>query len=117
MNKAKLKQEKQLRRKNRVRAKISGTESRPRLSAARSNRYIYLQLINDEKGETLTSVHSKQIKTKGNKVEVSFEAGKQIAAKAKEKKITEIVFDRAGRKYHGRVKAVADGAREEGLKF
>lgn len=117
VNKEKIKQNKQLRRKNRVRAKISGTDKRPRLSASRSNRYMYLQLVNDEKNETIASVHSKKIDKKGNKVEISFEAGKLIAAKAKENNIKEIVFDRGGRKYHGRVKAVAEGIREEGIIF
>ncbi len=117
MNKQKVKQNKLLRRKKRVRAKISGTKKCPRLSASRSNKHIYLQLINDENGNTIASVHSKQIDKKGKKTDVSFEAGKAIAMKAKEKKIKEIVFDRCGRKYHGRSKAVAEGAREEGLKF
>ena len=106
-----------VRRKRRVRAKISGTKDRPRLNVSKSNKYIYLQLINDEKGETLASVYSKKVNTKGSKVEKSLEAGKAIAAKAKEKNIKNIVFDRGGRKYHGRIKAVADGAREEGLIF
>ena len=117
MNKEKIKQNKLIRRKSRVRAKISGTEKCPRLSVSRSNKYMYLQLINDEKGETLSSVHSKQIDKKVNKVEISFESGKAIAVKAKERNIKEIVFDRGGRKYHGRLKAVAEGAREEGLIF
>lgn len=117
MNKQKIKQVKQLRRQNRVRAKISGTKKCPRLSVSRSNKHVFLQLVNDEKGETLTSVHSKKIKKAGNKLKVSFEAGKALAKQAKEKKITALIFDRGGRKYHGRVKAVAEGAREEGLKF
>ena len=117
MDKQKTKQIKKIRRQKRVRAKIKGTVERPRLNVSRSNKYIYLQLINDERGETLASVHSKNLNIAGAKTEESLEAGKQIAKKAQEKEIKKIVFDRGGRKYHGRIKAVADGAREEGLIF
>lgn len=117
MDKNKIKQTKRIRRKNRVRAKISGTAKCPRLSVFRSNRGLYAQLINDETGKTLASVNSGEIKSKGKKIDVSSELGKLIAKKAQEAKITKAVFDRGGYKYHGRVKALADGAREGGLKF
>ena len=109
--------EKNKRRQKRTRAKISGTAERPRLNVSRSNRYLYLQLIDDVNGLTLAAVHSKSLKTKGSKTEIGFEAGKILAQKAVEKKISEVVFDRGAKKYHGRVKSVADGARDSGLKF
>lgn len=105
------------RRQNRIRAKISGTAKIPRLSAAKSLNHVYLQLIDDEKGKTLVSLHSKTLALKGKKTEISLAAGRELAARAKKAGITKCVFDRAGRKYHGRVKAVADGAREGGLQF
>lgn len=117
MNKEKIKQNKRFRRKKRVRAKVKGTNKYPRLSVFRSNKEVYLQLINDEKGITLASAHSREIKKKGKKTDISFELGKLMAKKALEKKIKEVVFDRSGYQYHGRVEAVARGAREGGLKF
>jgi large subunit ribosomal protein L18 len=111
------KQVKQARRKARVRAKISGTSSCPRLSVFRSNRGMYVQLIDDQKGQTLVSAHSKEIKEKSDKTGVSSALGKLIAEKAIAKKIEDVVFDRSSYRYHGRVKALADGAREGGLKF
>lgn len=117
MNKIKVNQQRTARRHNRVRAKISGTESRPRLSVFRSNKGIFLQLIDDLNGKTLASAGMKEIKTKVNKSEAGKELGKIIANKAKAKKVEQVVFDRGSYKYHGRVKAVADGAREGGLKF
>ena len=102
-------------RHKRVRAKIKGTAERPRLSIFRSNKYIYAQLIDDEKGETLLSVDSRKIKK--TKTEAAREVGKLLAKEATKKKIKKIIFDRGGYKYHGRVKAVAEGAREEGLQF
>lgn len=110
-------------RHKRVRAKIRGSKEKPRLSVFRSNKGLYLQLIDDDTGVTLVSADSKEIKKvvskdkQGKKEALSFALGKLIANKAKDKKIKEVVFDRGGYKYHGRVKAVADGAREEGLKF
>ncbi len=103
-------------RKNRVRTKVHGTASRPRLAVFRSLKDTYAQLVNDEDGKTLASSSSLKIK-KGNKSEQAKEVGTEIAKKAQEQKITEVVFDRAGYKYHGRVKAVAEAAREGGLKF
>ncbi len=105
-------------RKKRTRAKIKGSATRPRLSVFRSNKDMYFQLIDDNKGKTLASVHTKSIKAKGkDKKEVAFEAGKLIAKKAIELKIEKIVFDKGSFKYHGRVEQAAKGAREGGLKF
>lgn len=118
MNKQKERQLKRDRRKKRTRAKIRGTASRPRLSVFRSSKGMYFQIIDDNKGKTLISVHTKEIKDKKkDKKEIAFAAGKLIAKKAAEKKIGRIVFDKGNFKYHGRVEAVARGAREGGLKF
>jgi len=106
---------KKIRRHKRVRAKIKGTNKIPRLCVFRSIKHIYAQLIDDDKGKTLASADDAGIK--GSKVEIAEEVGKLIAQKASEKKIEKIVFDRAGYKYHGRVKSLAEGAREAGLKF
>ena len=113
----KIKQAKRIRRKGRVRVKVSGTAVCPRLTVFRSNRGIYAQIINDEIGKTVVSVSAKEIKTEGNKTAVSLELGKLIAEKAVAKGISRVVFDRNGYKYHGRVKAMAEGARLGGLKF
>jgi len=108
--------EKRTRRHNRVRAKINGTKDLPRLSVFRSNKFIYAQLIDDVSGATLAS--SSDVGAKGKtKTERAKEAGAQIAEKAKGKKISKVVFDRGGFLYAGRVKALAEGAREKGLKF
>lgn len=117
MDRQKLKQLKKTRRQVRIRAKVNGTQTAPRLSVFRSNKGMYLQLIDDAAGLTLVSAHSSEVKSKDKKVAVSAELGKLIAKKALEKKIEKVVFDRGGNRYHGRVKAVADGAREGGLKF
>ncbi|XZF14650.1 50S ribosomal protein L18 [Chitinophagaceae bacterium MMS25-I14] len=104
----------------RVRAKVSGTAQKPRLSVFRSNKDIYAQLIDDANGVTLASASSRQkdiTAQQGTKVEKSALVGKAIAAKAKELGLEACTFDRGGYLYHGRVKAVADGAREGGLKF
>ena len=103
----------------RVRKKVSGTAERPRLSVYRSNKQIYCQLIGDIKEVTLACASSKDaaITASGNKVDTSFAVGKLLAEKALASKIENVVFDRGGYLYHGRVKAVADGAREGGLKF
>lgn len=112
------KQEKKQRRHKRVRAKISGTAKRPRFCVFRTAKHIYGQLIDDEKGKTILSAKDFEIKKAGpGKISLAKETGKLIAKKAAEKKIKQVVFDRAGYKYHGRVKAMADGAREGGLKF
>ncbi|MFH1522297.1 MAG: 50S ribosomal protein L18 [Patescibacteria group bacterium] len=117
MNKKITKQQKRVRRHVKVKVKIHGTANRPRLSVFRSNKGMYLQLVDDQVGKTLASAHSKEVKKKDKKVSISLELGKIIAKKAQNIKINKIVFDRSGYKYHGRVKAVADGAREGGLKF
>ncbi|NCO79848.1 50S ribosomal protein L18 [Candidatus Falkowbacteria bacterium CG_4_9_14_3_um_filter_38_19] len=117
MNKQKVKQLKKARRRQRIRVKISGTKSCPRLNVFRSNKGIYAQLIDDQTGKTLASVHSQELQAKGHKTELSLELGKLLAKKAGEKKISQVVFDRGGYKYHGRVKALAEGARAGGLKF
>ena len=110
-------QQNRKRRQARARFKIFGTASRPRLSVFRSNRGLYLQLIDDQAGKTLVSVGNKEIKDKGTKTEVSAAIGKVLAQKAAEKGIKQAVFDRGGNKYHGRIKAVAEAAREAGLKI
>ncbi|MEC5394521.1 50S ribosomal protein L18 [Bergeyella sp. RCAD1439] len=109
--------EKRLRIKRRVRGKISGSAELPRLSVYKSNKEIYAQLIDDKEGKTLASASSRALNAKGTKVEISAEVGKAIAEKAKAVGIENVVFDRNGFVYHGRVKALADGAREGGLKF
>jgi len=121
MDKNKTKNILQSRRHGRVRAKISGTAERPRLSVFRSNRGMFLQLIDDERGLTLVSVGTHELKAatkkEGGKIASEQELGKLLAQKAKEKKIVRVVFDRGAYKYHGRVKAAAEGAREGGLEF
>lgn len=109
--------EKRIRIKRRVRGKISGSSELPRLSVYKSNKEIYAQLIDDKDGKTLASASSRALKASGNKIDISSEVGKAIAQKAKEAGIENVVFDRNGFVYHGRVKALADGAREGGLKF
>ena len=102
----------------RVRAKISGTTSTPRLNVFRSNTQIYAQIINDETGTTLASSSSVQLKIKnGGNIEGAKLVGADIAKKAKEANISKVVFDRGGYQYHGRVEALADAARENGLEF
>lgn len=103
-----------------IRKTVSGTAQRPRLSVFRSNRDTYVQLINDENGTTLASASTKDkdiVAQKSPKVALSNLVGKAIAAKAAALGIDAVVFDRGGYLFHGRVKAVADGAREAGLKF
>ena len=111
--------EKRNRIKRRVRGKISGSATLPRLSVFKSNKEIYAQLVDDKEGKTLVSASSrdKAVDAKGTKTEISTAVGKAIAEKAKAAGIENIVFDRNGFVYHGRVKALADGAREGGLKF
>ena len=104
------------RRHKKIRAKVFGTSEKPRLSVFKSNKYIYGQLINDDKAETILSLSSMKVKGK-TFMERCTETGKEIAKLAKTKKIEAVVFDRGGFKYVGRVKAFADGAREGGLKF
>lgn len=104
----------------RIRRRIKGTAQKPRLSVFRSNKDIYVQLIDDTNGTTLASANSRQkdiAAQSGTKIEKSIAVGKALAAAAKEVGIETCVFDRGGYLYHGRVKAVADGAREGGLNF
>ena len=108
--------EKRYRRHLRVRKKVTGTAERPRLVIFRSLKHITAQLVDDVAGRTLMTVSSTDL-AEGKKTEKSKEVGKRIASRAKDTGITKVVFDRAGYKYHGRVKAVADGAREAGLEF
>lgn len=138
------KQLKRQKRHKRVRAKVSGSGTVPRLCVTRTNVHIYAQLIDDNKGHTLLTASDLEINPhtkrghgagstkkseasphsgvgvkikKGKKVDLASEVGKLIAKKAQEKKIEKVVFDRGGYKYHGRVKSLAEGAREGGLKF
>jgi large subunit ribosomal protein L18 len=116
MKKLNVKKIKVERRHKKIRAKVFGTESKPRLSVFKSNKYIYGQLINDDKAETIVSLSS--MKAKGQTfMERCTETGKEIAKLALGKKIDSVVFDRGGFKYVGRVKAFAEGARAGGLKF
>ncbi|MFA5358794.1 MAG: 50S ribosomal protein L18 [Patescibacteria group bacterium] len=103
------------RRITKIRSKVFGTTAKPRLAVFRSLSHIHAQIIDDNSGKTLVFVDDRGLK--GKKVEKALAVGKLIAGKAKEKKITEVVFDRRGNRYHGRVAALADGAREGGLKF
>jgi large subunit ribosomal protein L18 len=104
--------------KNRIRKVISGTAAKPRLSVFRSNKEISVQLIDDVSGKTLVATSSKALKdAKGTKIEVAAAVGKALAEKAGKAAIETVAFDRNGYLYHGRVKALADGAREGGLKF
>jgi large subunit ribosomal protein L18 len=104
---------------NRVRKKVSGTATRPRLSVFRSNKAIYAQIIDDLTGHTLAAASSLEagFKVEGNKSEQAKAVGQMIAERAKQANIANVVFDRGGYLYHGRVKALADGAREAGLQF
>ena len=111
--------EARVRRQRRVRRKVAGTAERPRVAVFRSNLGIYAQLVDDAEGKTLTSVGWKQLPKsfKGTKTEQAREVGKLLADRAKQAGYETVVFDRAGYLYHGRVKALAEGAREGGLKF
>lgn len=108
--------ERRYQRHVRVRKKVMGSDERPRLSVYRSLKHIYAQVIDDVSGRTLAAASDLTIES-GKKRERASEVGKLLAQRAKEAGITQVVFDRAGFRYHGRVKAVADGAREGGLEF
>lgn len=103
-------------RHKRIRSRVSGTALRPRLSIYKSNRYIHAQLIDDEAGKTLAALSTKGL-GKGTKTEVSKQLGLELAKRAKEQKISKVVFDRGGFRYTGRIAAVAEAAREGGLIF
>jgi len=111
------KSERRKRIQMRIRKKISGSAERPRVAVFRSNTQIYAQIIDDAAGKTLVAASSLELKSKGNKTEIATEVGKALAAKAKEDGLANVVFDRGGYLFHGRVKALADGAREGGLNF
>jgi large subunit ribosomal protein L18 len=115
---ATIKDKRRLRIRRSIRKNISGLATKPRLAVFRSNKAIYAQLIDDKSGTTLVSCSSAELKTaKGTKVEISKTVGQKLAEKAVSSGISEVVFDRGGYLFHGRVKALADGAREGGLKF
>ena len=113
------KQEKRHRRHKRVRSRVKGTADCPRFSVFRSNKHIYIQLIDDEEGKTLIGLNDAKLKgkEKASKIEKTKELGRLMAEKALAQGIKKVVFDRGGYKYHGRIKAAAEGAREGGLKF
>jgi large subunit ribosomal protein L18 len=113
---AKTKRAARVRRHVRVRRKVSGTAERPRLAVYRSNRHIYAQLIDDDRARTLASASDREVQGGGeNKTDVAKAVGGLIAARAKAAGIERVVFDRGGRLFHGRVAALAEGAREKGL--
>ena len=119
MNKLKIKNQKRERRKRRVRAKVFGTASKPRLSVYRSNQSMYVQLIDDEKGKTLVSAAIKELGklTNKTKIQQALILGELLAKKAKAKGVNKVVFDRGHYKFHGRVKALAEGVQKGGLQF
>ncbi|PJE59734.1 MAG: 50S ribosomal protein L18 [Candidatus Portnoybacteria bacterium CG10_big_fil_rev_8_21_14_0_10_44_7] len=110
------KKENRQRRAGRVRSRILGTAQRPRLSVFRSNRAIFLQLIDDQRGQTLVAASDAKMKGK-NKMQRAQMVGAELAKLAQAKKIKQVVFDRGGYRFHGRVKAAAEGARQGGLVF
>ena len=114
---SKKKEETRLRRHLKIRKRLSGTAERPRLVVFRSLAQIYAQVINDDTSKVLASASDMKMKGKGTKTERAKQVGIEVAKIALEKKIDKVVFDRNGYKYHGRVKALADGAREGGLQF
>jgi large subunit ribosomal protein L18 len=115
IRRARSREDRRTRRHIRVRRKVSGTAERPRLVVYRSLKHIYAQLVDDTAGRTLITVTDNDVE--GKKTVRSAEVGRRIAARAKESGVTRVVFDRAGYQYHGRVKAVAEAAREGGLEF
>jgi large subunit ribosomal protein L18 len=117
MNRLKLKAKNLALRKNRIRSIVKGTEARPRLSVKVSNVHVTAQIINDVTGATLLHATSVGSKTKATMTEKATTVGTELAKKAKKAKVEMVVFDRNGKKYHGRIKALADAARQEGLSF
>ena len=101
----------------RIRKKVSGVADKPRLVVFRSNKAIYCQLIDDSQGTTLAAARSSEVKTSGPKIDIAKEVGALIAERAKAIGVNDVKFDRGGYLYHGRVKSLADGAREKGLNF
>lgn len=117
MNRNVKKAEMKERRHRRIRGRLSGTPERPRMCVFRSHKQIYVQVIDDLAGRTLCAASSLQLETRGAGVDGAKAVGADIAKKALEKGIQQVAFDRAGYRYHGRIKALADAAREAGLKF
>lgn len=117
MDRVTKKQQTRIKRQKRIRKKVYGTVERPRLIVYRSNKHIYAQIINDVDRVTMVSASDKEVKAKTKPIDIAKEVGLNLAKKAKAKKIESVVFDRRGYKYHGRVKALADGSREGGLTF
>ena len=113
----KLINKKRLARAHRVRTKLRAVSSKPRLSVFRSNKHMYAQVIDDTQGKTVASASTFEIKEKKNKTEKAKEVGKMVAERAKKAGVAEAVFDRRQYKFHGRVKAVAEGAKEKGMKI
>jgi large subunit ribosomal protein L18 len=111
------KQNRRTRIRKSIRSKVSGTAEKPRLSVFRSNTGVYAQIIDDMTGKTLVSASSKEIESKGLNIEISKNVGKKLAEKAVSSGISAVIFDRGGYLFHGKVKALAEGAREGGLKF
>ena len=116
MKSANIKKEKRTRRHVKIRSQISGTPTMPRLSVFKSNKHISAQLIDDQNSVTIASAHSREVKGQ-NMMEKSILVGESVAKKALGKKISKVVFDRGGFRYTGNIKALADGARNAGLKF
>jgi large subunit ribosomal protein L18 len=108
---------KKIKRKKRIRSVVIGSALRPRLAVSSSNKHIIAQLIDDSVGKTLVYVSDEKLKAIGTKTQKAKKVGETIAEEAKKIKVTNVVFDRGGKLYHGRVKALADGAREKGLNF
>jgi len=113
----KVKKAKFFRRQRRTRAKIVGTATKPRMSVFRSLLHIYIQAIDDVNGLTLAAASDKDVKEKGKKAEIATKVGEAFGKKLADKKITEGIFDKGAYKYHGRVKALADGIRKSGINF
>ena len=112
------KNSKRLKIKQSIRKKINGTQEKPRLAVFKSNKSIYAQIIDDIKGHTIVAISSKELGVKGNNnMASSKDVGKALAEKAKKNGVETVVFDRSGYPYHGQIKALAEGAREGGLKF
>jgi large subunit ribosomal protein L18 len=111
------KEQRRVRIKKSIRSKVTGTAEKPRLSVFRSNTGVYAQIIDDMAGKTLVSASSKEVESQGLNVEISKHVGLKLAEKAVTNGISTVVFDRGGYLFHGKVKALAEGAREGGLKF
>ena len=117
MDTARAKRQARLRRHHRVRRRVAGVSERPRLAVFRSNRYIYAQIIDDVTGRTVASAGSLAVPGEGDKTQDARRVGAELARRAKAAGVSAVVFDRGGYQYHGRVKALAEAAREGGLEF